>query len=231
MPLSTEVLVIGAGPGGYVAAIKLGQLGKKVILVEKDRLGGICLNRGCIPSKFFLSRALEAAGPVPISRLVEDKNGLLTTLRQRMDQAAKTLSVQRVSGRARLVSDRAVEITAGAEKMLLEADAIILATGTSPIIPSHFPAHPALLTSDTVFSIDYLPAHLVETVVSLTYHTFQGRAGAIWRAKIDAVRGLRKALRKRNAIQRTAQVKPDELTRIMESSWIKLVSSPSRRQE
>jgi len=50
----TEVLVIGGGPGGYMAAIRAGQLGKKVLLVEKSELGGECLNRGCIPSKALI---------------------------------------------------------------------------------------------------------------------------------------------------------------------------------
>ena len=57
MKLKAEVLVIGAGPGGYVAAIRLGQLGKQVVLVEKDGLeglGGICMNHGCIPSKALI---------------------------------------------------------------------------------------------------------------------------------------------------------------------------------
>src|SRR5437879_2539495 len=51
---SVEVLVIGGGPGGYIAALRLGQLGKKALLVERDQLGGECLNRGCIPSKALI---------------------------------------------------------------------------------------------------------------------------------------------------------------------------------
>src|SRR5262249_38665669 len=57
MAIETEVLVVGAGPGGYVAAIKLGKLGKKVLLVDKDKLGGECLNYGCIPSKALIHAA------------------------------------------------------------------------------------------------------------------------------------------------------------------------------
>ena len=52
--IKAEVAVIGAGPGGYVAAIRLAQLGKNVVLVDKDKLGGICLNYGCIPSKAMI---------------------------------------------------------------------------------------------------------------------------------------------------------------------------------
>ena len=53
--IKTEVAVIGAGPGGYVAAIRLAQLGKKVILIEEDKLGGVCLNYGCVPSKAMIT--------------------------------------------------------------------------------------------------------------------------------------------------------------------------------
>src|SRR3989338_7704216 len=57
MAISTDVLIIGGGPGGYVAAIKAGQLGKKVLLVDRDKLGGECLNYGCIPSKALIAAA------------------------------------------------------------------------------------------------------------------------------------------------------------------------------
>src|SRR5438270_3198569 len=57
MSLKTDVLIIGGGPGGYVAAIKLGQLGKKTIVVDRDKLGGECLNYGCIPSKALINAA------------------------------------------------------------------------------------------------------------------------------------------------------------------------------
>ncbi len=60
MAIETEVLVVGAGPGGYVGAIKLGQLGKKALLVDKDKLGGECLNYGCIPSKALIQSASVA---------------------------------------------------------------------------------------------------------------------------------------------------------------------------
>ena len=57
MAIKTDVLIVGGGPGGYVAAIKAGQLGKKVLLVDRDKLGGECLNYGCIPSKALIAAA------------------------------------------------------------------------------------------------------------------------------------------------------------------------------
>ncbi|MCQ5377760.1 MAG: FAD-dependent oxidoreductase, partial [Candidatus Methanomethylicia archaeon] len=57
MEMKTDVAIIGGGPGGYVSAIRLAQLGKKVALIEKERLGGACLNRGCVPMKAYLAVA------------------------------------------------------------------------------------------------------------------------------------------------------------------------------
>lgn len=61
MTQKAEVVVIGSGPGGYVAAIRLGQLGKETILIEKDKLGGVCVNIGCIPSKALIRVETEEA--------------------------------------------------------------------------------------------------------------------------------------------------------------------------
>ena len=92
--IKAEVVVIGAGPGGYVAAIRLAQLNKRVILVENDKLGGICLNYGCIPSKAmsyasdFLDKIKNSsnmginAGKVTMDfkKMQEWKNGITTKL-------------------------------------------------------------------------------------------------------------------------------------------------------
>lgn len=72
--LDIDTLVIGAGPGGYVAAIRAAQLGQQVLIVDKSEVGGVCLNRGCIPSKALISAAhsfesakhASGAGPLPL---------------------------------------------------------------------------------------------------------------------------------------------------------------------
>lgn len=130
-----SIIVIGAGPGGYAAALEAAQAGISVTLVDAMEIGGTCLNRGCIPSKFLLARAKEAAEHVPMTQLVAGKDALLATLRQRQEQAAKTSSIKRITGKAHLVSDRQVEVVSGNIRTALEADAIILATGSSPIVP------------------------------------------------------------------------------------------------
>jgi pyruvate/2-oxoglutarate dehydrogenase complex dihydrolipoamide dehydrogenase (E3) component len=95
MPLKS-LIVIGSGPGGYAASLEAAARGLSVTLIDAQETGGTCLNRGCIPSKFFLSRAKHGIElTAPILQLVEQKNAVLATVRQRMDQAAKTSQVRR----------------------------------------------------------------------------------------------------------------------------------------
>src|SRR6186997_3292410 len=112
-PMNTEV-VVGAGPGGYAAAFYAADLGKKVILVEKDkRLGGVCLNRGCIPSKALLhathtitsareseGRGIKFAVPnIDVAKLRNWKESIITRLSGGIAQLAKMRGVQVLQGR------------------------------------------------------------------------------------------------------------------------------------
>src|SRR5665811_1030823 len=101
--MEARVVVVGGGPGGYVCAIRAAQLGTGVVLVEKDQLGGTCLNRGCIPTKALLACAealetireaskfgIEVADPVPnLAAMIERKNGISETLRKGIAQLLK----------------------------------------------------------------------------------------------------------------------------------------------
>lgn len=157
-----SVIVIGSGPGGYAAALEAAQRGLAVTLVDAQDMGGTCLNRGCIPSKFLLSKSQSVQeGVASIVPLIEQKDALLSTLRQRMEQGAKTASVKRITGMARLISNHAIDVKSADSVQHLEADYFILATGSTPVTPAAFPKHPAIFTSDTIFAIDYLPTHLV----------------------------------------------------------------------
>ncbi len=175
MPIQT-LLIIGGGPGGYAAALEAAQRKIAVTLVDSHEIGGTCLNRGCIPSKFFLSKAkhvsdaqqLHTTGielhleKVRMRSLVEQKNEVLKTLRQRMEQACKAGNVKRITGKAHFVSPKEIEVvSASGGTQKLTADAILLATGTAPVMPKIFPKHPAILNSTTVLDLEHLPAHLV----------------------------------------------------------------------
>ncbi len=150
MPTKTfDAVVIGAGPGGYVAAIRLAQLGKKTALVEKEAtLGGVCLNWGCIPSKALIAAAnfvedirgavdrgiVAESVKVDLDKLREFKNATVKKLVGGVALLEKGNGVEVVKGTATLVAPNAVEVSSGdGEKTRVEAPAIIVATGARPI--------------------------------------------------------------------------------------------------
>jgi dihydrolipoamide dehydrogenase len=142
-----DAVVIGAGPGGYVAAIRLAQLGKKTALVEREELGGVCLNWGCIPSKALIAAAnlveeVKHAGDrgilidpprVDVAKLRAFKDGVVKKMTAGVGTLEKGNGVEVVRGSARFVSPGAVEVEVGPEKLRLEAKAFIVATGARPI--------------------------------------------------------------------------------------------------
>src|SRR5512132_4324024 len=139
-----DAVVIGAGPGGYVAAIRLAQLGKKTALVEKESLGGVCLNWGCIPSKALIAaanlveemkhaadRGIIAEPPrVDIAKLREFKDGVVKKLTGGVSLLEKGNGVEVVRGTATFVAPDAVEVAgADGKTTRLTANAFIVATG------------------------------------------------------------------------------------------------------
>ncbi len=142
-----RVVVLGAGPGGYVAALRTAQLGAEVTVVERGAVGGVCLNRGCIPTKTLLAavnalrsvREVERYG-VSASEPQADWLGMLAVkervvanLRKGVEHLLKKNKVKLVSGFARFRSRREVEVE-GPDRAghLIEADRVIIATGSSP---------------------------------------------------------------------------------------------------
>ncbi|MDD5746948.1 MAG: FAD-dependent oxidoreductase, partial [Candidatus Omnitrophica bacterium] len=117
-----KLVILGAGPGGYVAAIRAAQLGFSVCLVEADQLGGVCLNWGCIPTKTLLRtahlfRAFNNAGSLGINaenirldfgRAQQRKTAVVTQLRKGIESILKKRGVDIVIGRGRLGSERSV---------------------------------------------------------------------------------------------------------------------------
>ncbi len=174
---SFDVVVIGAGPGGYVAAIRGAQLGMKVALVEKEaRLGGTCLNVGCIPSKALLQSselyhqaqhefADHGLGvgevSVDITRMMERKTRVVHELTDGIGLLMKKNKVSVFSGVATLEGADRVRV-AGQEPVLLQAGAIVLATGSVPIaIPSLPVDGQRVVTSTEALSFEAVPEHLV----------------------------------------------------------------------
>ena len=147
MPSPKRIIIIGAGPGGYVAAIRAAQLGAQVTVVEAQAVGGVCLNWGCIPSKTLLNlvdlgeraRHAQAWGLTfegsigfDLKRMMARKNDVVQSLVKGITALFKQWKIQHVAGRGELVTDRQVRVTdVDGATSLLEADAIVLATGSS----------------------------------------------------------------------------------------------------
>ena len=145
--LSTEVLVIGAGPAGYVGAIKLGKLGKKVLLVDRDKLGGECLNYGCIPSKALIHSAsqlhkaqkaaaqgFEASGlKLDWAKVQAWKGSMIAGFVRGIAGLEKGNNVAVAFGTARLTGPNTAEITSAAGTEKIEFQHALLATGTRPM--------------------------------------------------------------------------------------------------
>jgi len=163
-----DLIAIGGGPGGYEAAAHAGRMGKKVALIEKDRVGGACLNAGCIPAKTFLRSSKlfrecrEAArygvrvGSVEFDQaaVVERKNRIVATLGKGVQGMLKRAGVETVAGHARLISRNAVQV--GVD--VYQTANILIATGSRPATPPIPGIRSAsVLDSDTVFALERIP--------------------------------------------------------------------------
>ncbi|MFH1154655.1 MAG: dihydrolipoyl dehydrogenase [Pseudomonadota bacterium] len=176
--MSQKIVIIGAGPGGYVAALRAAALGADVTLVEKEHVGGTCLNWGCIPSKIMKTTAdlvlkfkdAESYGitcpgsPVTdMSRLMLRKKRIIETQRQGIHALLKKSSVRFMSGRGYVKgSSMASVVSDTGNETDVPFDKLILATGTEPL---NLPAFPfdgrVILSSNHLLSLDTLPRSMV----------------------------------------------------------------------
>ena len=174
----TELLVIGGGPGGYVAAIRGGQLGLDVTLVEAEAYGGTCLNEGCIPSKAFihvsdLAHEVENAEPmglyaradVDMQGLVGWKDGVVSQLTAGVEKLSKANGVNLIEGRAEFVDDRTARVVHGGEGQgseSIEFEHAVIATGSCPVeLPGFEFDGDRVLSSADALSLESLPESLL----------------------------------------------------------------------
>ncbi|MFH0732052.1 MAG: dihydrolipoyl dehydrogenase [Candidatus Omnitrophota bacterium] len=136
-----DLAIIGAGPGGYAAAKHAAKLGAKVCLIHKDRLGGVCVNEGCIPTKFVITAArffssisrsaqfgINASScSMNSAKMLESKDAIIEKLRHEMESALKNLKVEIVNGEAKIDDPNTIDVRG----QKIKAKYIIIATGSS----------------------------------------------------------------------------------------------------
>ena len=172
-----DIIVIGSGPGGYAAGFRAADLGRQVLIVDKDpTLGGVCLNRGCIPSKTLLhiAKVLEEAESlknmgvgfskpkIDIDGVRSWKSKIVTQLSNGISQMAKARKVQTVQGEATFLSNSEIQIKSGSKKQVVTFDHCIIAAGSSSsTIPGIPTENKDVLTSRTALDLVRVPKNLL----------------------------------------------------------------------
>ncbi|SFD42719.1 dihydrolipoamide dehydrogenase [Lentibacillus persicus] len=167
-----DILIIGSGPGGYVAAEEATRLGHTVGVIERDQIGGCCLNVGCIPSKTYLQyshwlNSLETANrhglkvtinEIDFPSIVKRKNDVVSTLQNGISSTFKQKGIQFIEGEATFIKDHTFEV----EGEYYSGRQVLLATGGHPFVPDIPGLQDAeYVTTDTFFNVDEIPGQFV----------------------------------------------------------------------
>src|SRR5690349_16697340 len=176
-PIKTDIVVVGAGPAGYAAAFYAADLGKKVVLIEQDKvLGGVCLNRGCIPSKALLhathtiTAAKESAHrgvafhdpQVDLAKLRAWKDGILAKLSGGVAQLAKLRGVEIWNGRGYFEDSHALRVETADGQKFINFEQAIIAVGSKSAMPKAFDlGNPRIMTSREALEVPDVPENLL----------------------------------------------------------------------
>ncbi len=177
--LSCKLLVIGAGPGGYVCAIRAAQLGIDTVVVEAEKPGGTCLNIGCIPSKALIHAAEEfakiarcavnqsplgisvARPEIDLSKTMHWKEGIVGRLSSGVSRLLKTAGVKVIDGWARFLDGKTVEVASQIGLQVARAEQIVIATGSDAIELPFLPFEGAVISSTEALALTEVPTRLV----------------------------------------------------------------------
>lgn len=175
--IQTEVAVLGSGPGGYSAAFRAADLGKKVVLIERfDKIGGVCLNVGCIPSKALLHTAkvideaeemsehgISFGKPkIDIDQIRAYKDGIITRLTSGLAMLAKQRKVEIVTGVGKFISPTALEVTQkDGKKITVKFEQCIIAAGSRPVKLPFIPEDPRIFDSTGALELREIPKRLL----------------------------------------------------------------------
>lgn len=192
--MAKSIVIVGGGPGGYVAAIRAAQLGAQVTLIEKDTLGGTCLNRGCIPTKALLQSAdilteIKNAATFGISAqkvfldfsiVTKRKEEVVKRLVAGVASLMRKNKINVIKGIGSLIDAKTVGILGESNK--ISADSIIIATGSTPsTVPIEGVDEPGVITSDDALAMEQLPKSIVIIgggVIGLEFAQIMHRLGS-----------------------------------------------------
>ncbi|NGX36840.1 MAG: Dihydrolipoyl dehydrogenase, partial [Candidatus Anoxychlamydiales bacterium] len=175
MEKNYDIAIIGGGPGGYVAAIRAAQLGFRVCLIEKQYLGGVCLNVGCIPTKALLTStdALDIINKASsfaikvdnvsfnLSDMIERKDKIIEDLREGLKGLITANKIDVIKGKGKLLSKDSIEIT-GQTNATISAKNIVIATGSYPCeIPNIKVDHKKIYNSNSLLCLKKLPKSML----------------------------------------------------------------------
>ncbi|WP_120495329.1 dihydrolipoyl dehydrogenase [Kiloniella sp. EL199] len=175
--IKTKLLVIGAGPGGYICAIRAGQLGIDTVVIEAGKPGGTCLNVGCIPSKALIHVADEfdkvthlsgenALGisttkpSIDLARTMEWKDGIVSRLNSGVAGLLKKHGVKTVEGWAKFRDGKTVEVATPTGPQIIRAEYVVIATGSKPVELPFLPFEDKVISSTEALSLTEVPKKL-----------------------------------------------------------------------
>ncbi|MFB0566858.1 MAG: dihydrolipoyl dehydrogenase [Candidatus Aminicenantaceae bacterium] len=195
MQRNYDIIIIGGGPGGYVSALRGAQLKKEVALIEKERIGGTCMNRGCIPTKYLLHQTkifseLRESKTVdgPLDELRVNLGKIQKEKRKVVEQFVKGLlflleknGVEVIKGEASLKDERRVSVLTGEEEKIIEGNAIVLAAGSHPSeLPFLIPDGEKVVTSREALEFEDIPQKMLiigAGAIGIELGTFYQRLG------------------------------------------------------
>ncbi|RVC58284.1 dihydrolipoyl dehydrogenase, partial [Mesorhizobium sp. M4B.F.Ca.ET.088.02.2.1] len=209
--ISCKLLVIGAGPGGYVCAIRAGQLGVDTVIVEAGKPGGTCLNVGCIPSKALIHAAEEfekvahmaggksplgisvAAPTLDLAKAIAWKDGIVSRLNSGVAGLLKKARVKTVQGWAMFRDGKTVEVETETGTQVIRAETVVIATGSAPVELPFLPFGGPVISSTDALALSEVPKKLA--VVGGGYIGLElGMAFAKMGAKVTVVEALPRVL-------------------------------------
>lgn len=227
-PLKTDVVVLGSGPGGYSAAFRAADLGKKVVLIERyETLGGVCLNVGCIPSKALLHAAkviedvaemsefgLNFAKPkIDPKKLKSWKEAIVKKLTAGLKQMAKQRKVEVVTGEGVFSGTHEITVSNGQNKQVIQFEQAIIAAGSTPVKLPFLPKDPRIVTSTGALELEgtdeewlILGGGIIGLEMATVYHALGAKISVVEMmpqliagADADIVQPLYKRIMKRYA--------------------------------